>query len=63
LELIINNTKLDFNKIIINKLNDNSNKYLISEEFTSENINNYIKKNLKYQYEIIYENNIDIISY
>jgi hypothetical protein len=57
LEYIIKNTKIDKDKLIIKKCNEISNDYLVDSDFTSQNIKDYINKNLKYCNKISYENN------
>jgi hypothetical protein len=54
---IIKDTKINYKKIVIKELNDKPDKYLKDNNFTSDNIHNYIIQNLKYCYEINYENN------
>jgi hypothetical protein len=54
---IIKNTHINFKLVNIKELNEKPERYLNHNEFTSENVEKYIKNNLKYSYEINYENN------
>jgi hypothetical protein len=55
--IISNKKKFNKNKIVIKKIDDKATNYLIDNNFTSINIRNYIINNLKYSYNITYNNN------
>lgn len=54
---IIKNTHIDSKLIYIKELHDKPDTYLKDNDFTSDNIQNYIMNHLKYSFEIKYENN------
>jgi hypothetical protein len=54
---IIKSIKINYNNVSIKRLNETPNKYLKDNDFTSKSMHNYIIKNLKYCFEIKYENN------